>query len=1092
MLLGFTSPALASHIIGGEMTYEYLGTSVNPNTKQYKITLKLFRDQFTTGAAMPDDVFIGIFDGIKQIPGPNMAAFDVMKTREDNVAVNPFPPCVVNADPISYHVGIYELTVELPDNANGYTATYQTCCRVAPLENVANSNAGGAGSTYSCYIPASADNGPQFSTNVSLICRQRSFTLDFSAKDVDADSLVYSFCNAYDGGGTMGAGNVNPAPPPYASVIYYNGFTATAPLGKKVVIDPKTGIISGVAPDVGKYVVCVCVQSYRNGTLVSEHRKDFIVKVGDCDFAGAQLGLKPVTCNGFNVSFTNDNNSPLNQTYFWDFGVPSLTNDTSNLPNPNFVYPDTGVYVYKLVINRNQPCGDSAVQSISVYPGFFPGFKWTGQCVNTPIQFFDTTKSIYGAVNYWSWNFGNPFTLADTSHLQNPSYSFPNSGKPTVSFIVGNNKGCRDTVNIQVPIIDNPVVTSLFKDTTYCGKDTIQLHASANVAGNFSWMPTTKILNANTADPFIFPSTFTRYVVKLDAGGCSGIDTINANPKLDFVASINSSASNICEEDFVTLSALNNYSPVQYLWSPSSTLSSATTQSTKAFPSTTTTYSLKATWGKNCIASANATITVKKLAIANAGPDTSLCIGGAGVQLSASGGDSYAWFPTAGLNNPNIPNPIATPAGTTTYVVSVGINGCTARRQDSVIVVLRNLPVITLTHDTLICYIDTLQLSASSPNANKYLWTPNYDINNQNISSPLISPDIPTTYYVQVTDGYKCVNRDSVFINVKQFVTLNIINDTTICQTDAIKLNTTGDGLNYVWTPSFALDNIASKSPIATPLNTITYHVTASIGKCEADNEVKITVVPYPKAFAGADTEICFNSRVTLHATGGTSYLWSPASSLSDPAVANPTANPLETIEYIVTVTDTKGCPKPATDTVEIKVYPKIIANAGPRDTSIVISQPLQLHGSGGQVYLWSPATGLNNNQIQDPTAVLDNDQQYILKASVPAGCFGTDTINVKVYKTGPGLYVPNAFTPNGDGLNDVFRPVPIGIKYITYFQIYNRFGQLLFSTTNPAHGWDGTINGKPQNPDVYVWIAEGVNYLNKKVSTKGTVMLIR
>ena len=219
--------------------------------------------------------------------------------------------------------------------------------------------------------------------------------------------------------------------------------------------------------------------------------------------------------------------SPLNQTYFWDFGVPSLTNDTSNLPDPSFTYPDTGVYVYKLVINRNQPCGDSMSQVIKVYPGFFPGFKWTGQCVNSPVQFIDTTSTRYGVVNSWSWDFGNPLTLADTSHSKTPVYTFPNSGNPVVRLIVSNSKGCNDTVSVPVNIINNPVVTSAFKDTTYCGKDTIQLHASSGNSGNYKWTPSVNILNGNTADPLVFPSAITKYTVTLDAGGCSATDTVN-------------------------------------------------------------------------------------------------------------------------------------------------------------------------------------------------------------------------------------------------------------------------------------------------------------------------------------------------------------------------------------------------------------------------------------------------------------------------------------------------------------------------------------------------------------------------------------
>ena len=217
-------------LLAAKWSMNILGPAANPGFKHYKITLKLFRDQLSGGAPMPDNVFIGIFDGVREYPGAGQYAV-VKKTREDDVPVNAFPPCVVNADPISYHVGIYELTIDLPDELNGYTATYQTCCRVSPLDNVGNSITAGAGSTYSCYIPPFIDSSPQFSTNVSLICRQRNFTLDFSAKDPDSDSLVYSFCNAYDGGKALNATNINPDPPPYASVIYDNGYSAAGPWG---------------------------------------------------------------------------------------------------------------------------------------------------------------------------------------------------------------------------------------------------------------------------------------------------------------------------------------------------------------------------------------------------------------------------------------------------------------------------------------------------------------------------------------------------------------------------------------------------------------------------------------------------------------------------------------------------------------------------------------------------------------------------------------------------------------------------------------------------------------------------------------------
>ncbi|MEO6454737.1 MAG: T9SS type B sorting domain-containing protein, partial [Ginsengibacter sp.] len=211
---------------------------------------------------------------------------------------------------------------------------------------------------------------------------------------------------------------------------------------------------------------------------------------------------------------------------------------------------------------------------------------------------------------------------------------------------------------------------------------------------------------------------------------------------------------------------------------------------------------------------------------------------------------------------------------------------------------------------------------------------------------------------------------------------------------------------------------------------------------------------------------------------------------LNNPNIANPVANPVTDVGYTVTVSDTLGCPKSVSDQVLINVL-DIVADAGPSDTSVVVNQPLQLNASGGEFYIWTPSSGLNNSDLNDPIARLNNSQQYVVTVT-QASCFDTDTINITVYKVDPGLYVPSAFTPDNNGINDVFRPIPIGMKRISYFRVYNRWGKLIFSSSRIGKGWDGTFQGKPQDAAVFVWMAEGVDYLDKKVTKKGSVVLIR
>lgn len=182
------------------------------------------------------------------------------------------------------------------------------------------------------------------------------------------------------------------------------------------------------------------------------------------------------------------------------------------------------------------------------------------------------------------------------------------------------------------------------------------------------------------------------------------------------------------------------------------------------------------------------------------------------------------------------------------------------------------------------------------------------------------------------------------------------------------------------------------------------------------------------------------------------------------------------------------GCPS---DTLSqnITIY-GTYANAG-NDTVVAIGQPLQLQASGGQYYNWTPPIGLSNTDISNPIAILTEDITYTLTVFSDAGCATSDEIFIKAYK-GPEFYVPNAFTPNGDGNNDVFRFTAVGMSVINYFRIFNRYGQMVYASKDPKQGWDGTLNGKPQSSDTYVWMIEGKDYTGNSVSRKGTVTLLK
>ena len=864
LFIFYSAPSFARHIAGGEIFYEWIGPGATPGTSQYRVTLRLFRDCNSGGATLDPTANIGIFDKFSgaSVPGsPFTVALDHIETIQLGGSI----PCIINPPVVCYQVGFYYFTVTLPNNQMGYWITYQRCCRVDNISNL--SVAIGVGATYVGSIAGSSTLGsmttnhnssPQFYLrDTALVCQNRNFTLDFSAADPDNDVLTYEFCEAYSGGNEGSPVVTNPAPPPYAVVPYGNGYTAFSPLGSGVSINPNTGIISGIAPAAGSYVITVCVNEWRNGNVINTHRKDFILKVADCDFVAAQLPLSATHCDDFTSFFENQTPTSLIYAWHWDFGVPSTLADTSNLQSPSYTYADTGLYTVKLVVNPGDPCSDSATMRLGVYPGFFPGFTSSGVCVNKPTSFFDTSLSTYGIVNGWSWNFGETTVNNDTSHIQNPTYSFPTIGVKTVQLIVSCSKGCVDTVTKDITIIDKPPITLPFRDTLICDIDTLQLGASGS--GVFSWTPNYNIISSNTANPLVYPKTTTWYKVLLDDNGC--------------------------------------------------------------------------------------------------------------------------------------------------------------------------------------------------------------------------------------------VNTDSIRVRVVNRVTLVVRPDTTYCEGDGVQLYATTDGLQFSWTPDLDLSNPNIVNPMANPPGNTTYQLTASIGKCSTTDDVNLFPVPYPLANAGPDQMICFNTQTQLNGTVvASNFFWKPQGSLNSPNILNPIAQPNTTTNYILTAIDTLGCPKPGYDTVTVTVLPKVKASAG-RDTMIVAGQTLQLNASGGENYEWVPPTGLNNISISNPVSMLNGNIdsiRYKVYVTDLQGCLDSATVLVKIFRTNPQIFVPTGFTPNGDGLNDVLKPIAVGIERIEYFKVYNRWGQLVFSTTVNGQGWNGQINGKPQTTNTYVWMVKAVDYLGKPVFQKGTATLIR
>ncbi len=429
-------------------------------------------------------------------------------------------------------------------------------------------------------------------------------------------------------------------------------------------------------------------------------------------------------------------------------------------------------------------------------------------------------------------------------------------------------------------------------------------------------------------------------------------------------------------------------------------------------------------------------------------------------------------------------------------LISTNSKGCIDTISRSITV--RSEPIINLPfRDTLICSIDTLPLIANSTGT--AIWTPNFNIINSNTFNPLVYPTDTTTYVITVNDA-GCISRDSIKVNVLDFIRVDAGRDSSICRTDTFRLNPISDALSYLWTSSTGEVVEDIKFPLVRPLLPTTYYVNANLGKCQDRDSIKINPVPYPQVTATQVNAICFGGRVQLNANiVGSSFSWSPTNTLLNPNTLTPIAGPSKTTTYYITSTDTIGCPKPVVDSIVVNVVPIITIDAG-RDTSIVRNQPLQLFAATSAIpsnskFLWSPKLGLSNDTIQNPIATLTgnpNNIRYKVRVTRPEGCFAEDEINVRIFSSEPDIFIPTAFTPNNDGKNDVLKPIPVGITRLDYFRIYNRWGQLVFETNEIGKGWDGSIKGNPQGSGTFVFVAQGVDYTGKVVFKKGTCVLIR
>ena len=630
--------------------------------------------------------------------------------------------------------------------------------------------------------------------------------------------------------------------------------------------------------------------------------------------------------------------------------------------------------------------------------------------------------------------------LLDATHGAGATYLWhDNSTNPTFNvttagtyYVEVDSAGCIGSDTIVVSYQPPPQI-DLGNDTTLCIGQSITLDATT-LGATYLW-------NTTEVTPTISVTSSGTYDVQVQIGSCLDQDTITINFTPNPVVDLGADTA-LCDGTQLTLDASGSPSAT-YLWYDNTI--NPTNQ-----VSTTGTYWVDVTLN-GCVSTDSINVVYNPIPLVDLGPDLTLCDGDVTILDPGNAGATFLWQDnTAGATyNVSLPG---------TYWVDVDISGCIG--SDTVEVFYNPLPIVDLGADTALCDGTPLTLDASGSPSATYLW---YD----NTVNPTNQVSTTGTYWVDVTlNG--CVSIDSINVVYNPIPVVDLGPDLTLCDGDVAILDPGNAGATFLWQ-----DNTAGATyNVSLPG---TYWVDVDISGCIGSDTVEVFYNPLPIVDLGNDTSVCAGEVVTLDATfAGATYLWQDNS-------INAVYNAVLPGTYSVTVT-AGGCSFTDDITIQHIQIPQFSLGA---DVVLCedINETLLLTTSETGTYLWQDNSTGNSFFV-------NQSGTYWLEVTNVCGS-ASDTIRVTSENCNCSVYVPNAFSPNGDGINDEFVPIYDCTFKDYQLRIYDRWGQLIYSTTDPQDTWNGRYNGDLAPIDVYVYVVDyREDVINERIF--GHVTLVR
>jgi gliding motility-associated-like protein len=1021
--------ANATHIVGGEIGYKCLGGN------QYEITLRVFRDCFNANptAFFDDPGIIGVYasNGL----------------RINNISLRPIgndtlreglDSCYTSfINNVCVHTTVYKTVLTLAPRVGGYHFVYQRCCRNTTISNIVNPTE--AGATYDILLTEAAmlkcNSSPVVNSWPPVyVCANQELNVNSAATDLNNDSIAYKLCEPLVGGTIQRPQPIPPTGPPFQPIVWLAPtYSISNVLGgeKPLTIDVNTGIMNGVPPILGQFVVGVCIEEYDRATklLLSKVRRDFQYNVVNCQVPQAAFEAPKEVCVGTSLTLNKKTNGA--KSVEWYEGEPGAEKLIAKGDSVKLSFSKAGKNKITLYYEKGTACQSTfsvVIEAVAIDVNTSPAAIQTSTvCRGSVFQVNVQNKDVNRLLNYDWKTSGNLVSGQNTS-----SASFKMDAPTEITLQLSNSLGCKSTLIFPVALF--PAIKSGLNDgVQICRDQPSATNPDFNKNLSYEWSPQTGLSNSKIGNPVITLKNSQIYSVKITDPDSKCDTTVSfnavvkpfgANPGIENLLTVCYNVGKQINPNF------NN--TLRYLWRPAMGLN----DSTKGNPIVTLKESMSyKVFIQNPASGCDTTLDVRievspMLPVVELDTTLDFCPNiSKKVKLPESPLVTYLWSPATGLDNPNIANPTFNLKSSQLYTVKVTDPKTNCNLMWKINAQVSPEATISAGKDTVLCNYGPYSFNATSSIPLSFQWSKSPDFSNIRSTQAIFRDSIlrgETSYLLKATDTKGCFWTDTVLVRAAP-VEATMPDNYVVCKpvdltTVTIKDNDPSQGLkNYSWFPVGSLTTKPNEGPNA-------------IYKINATTLVNVNF------------ENKYGCKKSLETQ-------------------------LELIDIKVNI---------ATDRETLIKGNNEIAN-------------ISVTGCSDCSYAWTPSTGLNATNTASVRATPQDTTLYKVVVT-KKGCKEEKTIRINVDNVNcgePNIFVPNAFTPNNDGNNDILKVRGRWISKLQ-FVVYNRWGQEMFTTNDLNSGWNGIYKGNEVSPDVYNYYLQ-VTCLDNKIFTKrGNTSLIK